>query len=43
MEEAAQTDQFERMIYPSAAVLLCLLVMLSILGGALYVIAVYLT
>jgi hypothetical protein len=38
----AQTDQFERVIYPSAAVLLCLLVVLSVLGGAVYAISVYL-
>jgi len=27
-----ETDQFERVIYPSAAVLLCLLVVLSVLA-----------
>jgi hypothetical protein len=39
----AQTDQFEKVIYPSAVVLLCLLVALSVLGGAAYAITVYLT
>jgi hypothetical protein len=38
----AQTDQFEKVIYPSAAVLLCLLIVLSVLGGAVYAISVYL-
>jgi hypothetical protein len=42
MVETALVDQFERVIYPSAAVLLCLLVVLSVLGGAVYAIAVYL-
>jgi hypothetical protein len=37
----AQTDQFEKVIYPSAVVLLYLLVVLSVLDGAAYAITVY--
>ena len=37
-----QSDQFERVIYPSAAVVVCLLVVLSVLGGAVYALTVYL-
>ena len=39
----AQTDQFERVIYPSAAIVVCLLVVLSVLGGAVYAFTVYLS